>query len=288
MTRDPRPALRLFVKTLWASDGRGERRPATRELVLPTGAMHLVFRLSETQLRIFKDLDDTDGRTVATMIVGGARTTPYVRDISQPTRSVGAQLQPGAAQLLLGVPADELSERHTSLEDLWGRPAVEMRERLQETDSLTQQLDLFESFLLGRLPRIRGVHPAVAHAIELFMVTSDVGTAVERSGYSHRRFIALFRQAVGLTPKLYCRILRFQEALRLFSVQPNAAGVNMALDAGYSDQPHLNRDFREFAGLSPGQYRDLAPALTHHVPITLPRVAGRGGQIRPRRDRIRA
>lgn len=56
-------------------------------------------------------------------IVGGARLGYYVRDVAEPVWSVGAELLPGAAPLLLGIPADEIAERHTSLEDLWGSGA---------------------------------------------------------------------------------------------------------------------------------------------------------------------
>ncbi len=287
ISRDPRPSLSPFVKTLWASDGSGEPRPGARELVLPTGEMHLVFRLSDDPLRLFRDAADCVGRTVGHAILGGARAAPYVRDVSQPARSVGAQLRPGVARLLLGVPADELAERHTPLEDLWGRAAREMRERLQELSSPERRLDMFESFLAARLPSVRGIHPAVAEALERFALTPDVGPAVRDSGYSHRRFVALFREGVGLTPKLYCRVLRFQRALRLLATEPGLTTVNMAIDIGYSDQPHFTREFREFAGLSPGEYRRLSPAQTHHVPIRPSTSTGPRGQLRSRQLLIR-
>ena len=76
---------------VWVSDGANASATATRELVLPTGAMHLVVRVSDHLLRIFDDLDDRLGNVVSTAVVGGARTAPYIRDISEPTRSVGAQ-----------------------------------------------------------------------------------------------------------------------------------------------------------------------------------------------------
>ena len=94
---------------------------------------------------------------------------------------------------------------------------------------------------------------------------------VDESGYSHRQFIALFRRAVGLAPKVYCRVLRLQRALVRLAARPDASLVELAMDAGYSDQPHLNRDFRELAGMAPGQYRDRSPSFSHHVPIERPR-----------------
>ena len=266
VSRSPRPALRPFLKSVWASDERAFRGGADRELVLPTGTMHVVFRLDHP-LRLFDSLEDRCGRTLDHAIVGGARAAFYVRDISKPMRSVGAQLQPGAAEVLLGVPASELADRHTPLVELWGRAAHEVRERLLEAEHPERRLDVFESLLAARLPKVRGVHPAVAHALARFAATTDVRKVVEESGYSHRRFIALFRQAVGLTPKLYSRVLRFQGALQRTAEKPDASWVDLALEAGYSDQSHFNREFREFAGLPPGEYRKISPARTHHVAI---------------------
>jgi AraC-like DNA-binding protein len=269
VTRAPRPALRPFVKTLWAShegDAPGGSA-AQRERVLPTGNAHVVFRLSDLPLRLFDAIDSPAGRSVGHAVVGGPRAGFYVRDVSQPVGSVGAELHPGAAEALLGVPADELAGRHTPLEDLWGAAANRARERLLEADGVERRLDLFESLLTARLPRVRGVHPAVAHALERFAASAPVRDVVGASGYSHRRFIALFRRAAGLPPKLYCRVLRFQGALERLARDPAASFVELALGAGYADQPHLGREFRELAGLSPGRYRQIAPASANHVPI---------------------
>jgi AraC-like DNA-binding protein len=267
--RHPGPRLSPFVKILWATDqtALSQSIAAVRERVLPTGSMHLVFRLSDHPLRLFDDINDPTGHPVGHTVIGGARATFYVREISEPVRSVGVQLHAGASELLFGFPADELAGRHTLLEDLWGRSAVEAREQLIEAGGPEQQLDVLESLLAARLPTVRGLHPAVAHALGRFTTTANVRQVVKESGYSHRRFIALFQRGLGLTPKLYCRILRFQGALERVAANPAASWVEVALDAGYSDQAHFNREFREFAGVSPGAYRELSPTFPHHVPI---------------------
>jgi AraC-like DNA-binding protein len=272
LKRDPPPSLRPFVKSLWVADQTNEQRPSEsdREYVLPTGHMHLVFRLSDHALRLFDDAQDSTGHILGRAIVGGTRSTYYTRDISKPSCSIGAMLLPGAAEHLFGVPADELAERHTLLDDLWGQAANSAHEQLIETSSPEQKMDLLESLLAARLPAVRGLHPAVASALEQFWTTTDVRKVVMTSGYSHRRFIALFRRAVGLTPKLYCRVLRFQRALEHVAAHPSASWVDLALDAGYSDQPHFTREFREFAGLTPEQYRKASPSFAHHVPVIRP------------------
>lgn len=238
-----------------------------REHVLPTGSMHLVFRLDNAPLRLFNDLDDVCGYTVGHAVVGGARSTFYVRDVSMPSCSVGAQLHPGAAQLLFGASADEFSGRHARLEDIWGAAAGVARERLLEANSPERQLAVFEALLAARLPQVRGLHPAVAQAIEQMATTNNIHEVVKRSNYSHRHFIALFGQAVGLTPKVYCRLLRFQQALARMAAAGNVCWADLAMICGYSDQAHFNREFREFTGVAPETYRKVSPLFSHHVPI---------------------
>jgi len=227
-----------------------------------------VFRLSDHSIRLYDDVTDSVGTSMGHAVVGGVRATYYIRDTPRPVRTVGAMLLPGATAPLFGAPADELAGRHTPLLDLWGRrQSVEWRERLLEVAAPESQLELFENLLAARLPEVRGLHPAVAHALARFASTSNVGEVVAETGYSHRRFVALFREAVGLRPKLYCRVLRFQYALRLLATRSPLPLAEVALAAGYSDQPHLNREFGELTGISPSEYRAAAPASLLHVPL---------------------
>jgi AraC-like DNA-binding protein len=268
IVRSPRPSLRPFVSLVWAVDERSIRLPEAigRENVLPTGSMHLVFRLAGEALRLYDGPCD-DGSSVGLAVVGGARSTYYTREVSTPSFSVGALLRPGASELLFDATAVELSERHTRLEDLWGSAAEVAQERLFEAGALLNRLAILESLLAQRLPVVRGLHPAIAQALEQLDGSASVRDVVDESGYSHRHFIALFRRTVGLAPKVYSRVLRFQRALRRAASGSPDPWASMALDAGYSDQAHFNRDFLEFSGLTPTAYREAAPRFPNHVRV---------------------
>lgn len=279
ITRAPCAALRPFVSTVWIAEdlGAAPGEADRRERMLGSGTAHLVIRLSGPPIRLYRDLADETGTSMGHAVVGGARATYYVRDRPGPIRALGARLLPGATALLFGVPADELAGRHTALVDLWGRLATEMRDRLLAVAAPHAQLDLFEALLSARLPALRGLHPAVAHALARLPAAPDVGAVVAETGYSHRCFIALFRAAVGLPPKLYGRVLRLQQALHLLVRQPCMPLVEVALAAGYSDQPHLNRELRALAGVSPGEYRAAAPASLLHVPLAARSIPSKTG-----------
>lgn len=263
-TRSPRAELRPFVKSLWASAGAPS--PATRELVLPSGTMHVVVRLDPAPLRVFDEIDSVQSRTFGTSVIGGPRSRYYVKDVSTPSASVGAELHPGAAEALFGVPAGALAETHTPLDEVVGAVAGELRDRLFASRTAEARVAVLEAFLLSRLPRRTPLHPAVADALAWFRQSSDVREAVRRSGYSHRRFSDVFRSAVGLSPKLYCRVTRWYGVLGA-TQRDHASWADLAFEAGYSDQPHLHRDFRDFAGMSPGRYRALCPDGSRHVSL---------------------
>jgi len=255
------------VKTLWASNpGEGRVERAERERVLPTGDTHLAFRLSGPPLRLHAGDGDLIGREVGTAVVGGARSEAYVRSVEEGVAAVGAQLAPGAALALLGVPAVVLAGCHTSLADLWGPTAVAWGEALAEVPSLEGRLQRFEALLVSRLlgEPASGV---AAWAVERLGRGVSVGEVIDASGFSHRHFVSLFRREVGLAPKVHDRVLRFQRAVAALSSDARASISAVAHAVGFADQAHLTREFRALSGMTPGRYRGARARHPNHVPL---------------------
>lgn len=267
LVRRPRPELRPFVRMLWYSEDSAAET-AGRERLLPSGEMHVVFRLCEEPIRVFRSLADPSGVLLGSAVVGGVRDGFYVKDpVTRPVITVGAMLLPSASLGLFGAPASELAGQHTRLDDLWGTGAGGARPRLQEAREPSGKLDVLEALLAARLPRVQGVHPAVAMALERLQTGAAVNVVVSESGYSHRRFSSLFAQAVGLAPKRYSRVRRFQRTVAAMAAGPSAHLVDLAMAGGYADQAHFTREFLDFAGVTPGEYRSLSPAEPMHVPV---------------------
>ncbi len=259
----PAPPLQPFVEALWVTP-RGQP-VAPREHSLPTGAMHLALRLDGAALRLYASAEDAVGDVVSCAVVGGARSAYCIKDTATPTRSVGAVLRPGAARALFGCGAQELAGRHVPLELLWGRDAARLLERLPELDDPFAQIALLQAALQSRLRPARALHPQVAQAMRDITGGARVRDAVASSGYSHRHFIDRFSDAVGLSPKAWGRVSRLQQALREMARNPSHADA--ALAAGFSDQAHFNREFRELTGMTPTTYRRASKVAPQHVPI---------------------
>lgn len=255
-------ALRPFVAALWTGESPAGR-PGQVEHNLPDGRMHLVIRLEGDPLRLYDDDTDTVGRTVADAVVAGPYSRAYLKDVATSARSLGVVLGPGAARALFGCDPAELHDRHCPLELLWPAACERLRDQLDSETDPQRQLDQVQAALLARLRPRHGLHPQVAMALQGLRQGRRVGDLVDASGYSHRRFIDLFRGATGMPPAIYARLLRFRRALRLAAGEASWTGV--ALDAGYSDQAHLIREFRAFSGLTPRTWRAAQRRHGSHV-----------------------
>src|SRR6266700_1028297 len=188
------PPLAKFVEYLWASQGA----PAhAQERVVPTGTVELAVSLVEGKGR----LSDTVGpdRTFSGALVAGAYRRPFTFDTRENRSVVGVHFRPGCAGVVLGVPPGELTDRHVNLDELWGRRARALRERLCAATTTEQRFSILEAELASRLYQ-RHTHPAVTYALDVLgRPEVRVGEIAKRAGLSQRRLIELFNADVGLT-----------------------------------------------------------------------------------------
>lgn len=267
-THRPRPPLDRFVDCFWHNDG--DRLEHRRERMLPNGSFALIVNLSEDRIRRFAHDADPVGIDYPGALVSGAHAGYYVRDTSAPKTVIGVHFRPGGAAPLLGLPAGPLAGCHVGLEDIWGRSARALRDRLIEAATPDERFAILSNALLARLERPFGHHPAVGYALRRLTAAPALTRIAEvraDTGYGAKRFIQLFHDAVGLTPKLYCRVQRFQGVIDRLARGERVEWAAVAADSGYCDQSHLNREFRAFAGMTPTEYRPVATDRPNHVAI---------------------
>lgn len=267
-THQPRPPLDEYVDRFWLCCDT----PAhPRERILPSGTIELVINLCEDEIRIYDAAHPDVCRRYSGTVVSGPYRSFLLIDPLQHASILGVHFRPGRAASLLGVAADELANAHVDLESLWGRKGVELRERLCLSATPARRFAVLEEVLLRRLHESRPRHGGVSVALDA-LEQDDAGLKIRdlarRVDLSQRRFIEVFTAEVGLTPKLYGRVRRFQRARERIrsAAKPNWAAV--AAECGYFDQSHLIRDFGEFAGLSPVAYLNQRSqhVLLNHVP----------------------
>jgi len=244
----PAAPLDSVIENLWSLSDTPHH---TRERILPSGTQELVINLCDDELRIYDPEHGERCRRLSGAIVSGAYRGSFVIDTLEHASVIGVHFRPGGAAPFLGVPAGALADAHVDLDALWGRRAGELRERLCEA-SPERRFEVLEQALVARLSRPPGRHAAVALALgHLERNAASVGELAARANLSHRRFIELFAAEIGMTPKLFGRVRRFQGALALARRATSADWAGLALACGYCDQSHMIREFVAFSGFSP-------------------------------------
>jgi len=273
--RRPRPPLDTAVELIWFY--RNDPRPLALERILPSGTAQLIVNLKEDEIRAY---DPDDGRrcgTVAGTVLAGVRSRYAVIDTSEQEYVAGVAFRPGGTAAFRGLPAHETAEADVPLDLLWGRARTAgLRDRLLESRSPDGILDAIEEAML-EMWTPTSVHPAVAFALSAFDRAPHVGSiaaVTSAVGLSAKRFIERFRMQVGMTPKRYCRIRRFQRAIAVAHGGTHVDWTRVALDCGYFDQAHFIHDFRSFSGLTPTGYAAARTAFHNHVKFLQADAAG--------------
>jgi len=264
--RVPRPPLDTFVASIWVF--RDGPRPHALERILPTGAAQLIVNLKEDVTRLYDPERPHKCISTAGTILAGVQSRYQIIDTSEQEYVAGVAFRPGGTAAFLRTPADEMRDADTTLEMIWGRqPTTDLREQLLERSDPETQLDAIECVLMEKLQATRA-HPAIAYALAAFNrvpLTTNIAAVTNALGLSPKRFIERFKAQVGVSPKRYCRIRRFQQAVAQAHRGPVLDWAQVALDCGYYDQAHFIHDFRAFSGLTPTGYQACRTSFQNHV-----------------------
>jgi AraC-like DNA-binding protein len=260
------PPLDRYIECFWWS--RREEPLECCEHMLPSGGAQLLFALHDAPITCWPNSSLAAPIQWSGSIVHGPQSRYYIAGRKPRGTVAGVSFRPGAAGAVLGVGLTELADRHVTLDALWGRRGRELHELLLAAADPAALFRILDLSLSARIQRPLLMHPAVAHALASRAPGAPwrvrVADIERDAGYSPKHFIALFRAAVGLTPKHYYRIQRFNAALRHIASGAGAGLADVAAFLGYSDQAHLTREFREFAGVAPTQYRLGGPGSPLH------------------------
>jgi AraC-like DNA-binding protein len=272
----PPPPLNAIIEDFWLyEDYVGEH---ARERILPSGTFEMVFNLDEDELRIYGPADPDQCRRLSGALISGPYAGSFMSDTKEEAAILGVHFKPGGASAVLGLPASELTNTHVDLAAIWGREATALREQLCALREPSERFLLLQQALLKRLADPPRHHRAVRIGLDVLRRTHGQARIREIAGaldLSQRRFSEVFAAEVGLTPKLFGRVQRFQHAI---ASSRDAAGVDWARIAaacGYFDQAHLIGEFVEFSGGTPADYRQSQRRLElagfhvkrHHLPL---------------------
>ena len=264
----PRPPLNQFVELLWFHEGLNCDHRLER--VLPDGSMELIINLRDEARHVFDRVTLRTRRAYRRSWLSGPHSEFIIIDTAPNASMIGAHFRPGGANAFFGLPLCELRNNVVDLETLWNGDAESVREQLLEAPNPPAKFRILEDALLERWRCAAPRHRAVLHALERFTrepQSVTVGKVTAEIGLSSRRFIEVFTEQVGMTPKVFCRVRRFQSVLNEIQRTGEVVWADIATGCGYYDQAHFIHDFKEFCGIKPGDYLEERPAYPNFVPI---------------------
>lgn len=270
LERSPQPALSPFIKSLWYC--RHPNAAHGRQVILPSGHMQVVISLTDAPLN-----DCSAGLTAPTQpqafaVLTGMFSRYQVIDSADLAHLIGIVFRPGGTTPFFSTCSHLFTNLETSLEDIWSTNARSLRDQLCEAPTPQARFDALEAHLLLRLRRnkLSTPHPLIGYALQTLDAAPGTTTVAELTrsiGLSPRRFSELFSRHVGVSPKLYARIQRFQQAVQMLHRGTEVPWSELALTCGYYDQSHFANDFRAFSGISPTTYSAASRPWSNHIAL---------------------
>jgi AraC-like DNA-binding protein len=161
---------------------------------------------------------------------------------------------PGALFRFLKIPMYELIDKPLNASDLLGKELVSINEQLSGSANYDEMIALIQKYLLKKADSFKEITP-VDRALQSQLINGKAITIeqlADLSCISTRQLERQFKERVGMPPKLYFRLGRFSKAWNLREWYPNISWSAISHRCGYADQAHMIRDFKEFAGVTPG------------------------------------
>ena len=250
----PTEAIRPFAREYVGWDEQTSAPLCRREL--PTEEAPLIINFG-APFHLFTPGGVRRGRDLASFITGAYDTYQLVES-SGASSGVQVNFTLLGLRLLVGRPIEDMTNRALAPQEVFGGFARELTDRLYDARSWDARFACLDRALTMRLHDQREVPAGVLCAWYRLVASrgrARIGSIVQEVGWSQRHFIAQFTHELGVSPKVFGRLLRFGRVVRTLRKGQAADLADLAVMAGYHDQSHLTRDVREFAGTTPGALR---------------------------------
>lgn len=251
----PSALLAPYVKNYWIlridSMYAGER-------VIPTGYLQLIFHKGD---RMFSS---AESGLQPRSFVGGQSMGFSDLISSGKTHMIVAAFHPAGARPFFNIPLDKFFGMNISVDEIEDRGYNDLGEKLQETGDDSACIDLIEKHLISRLYSANVYNlQRIGAAVELAHRQNEINMDLMAgaSCLSKKQFNRIFSEYVGVNPKKFLRVVRFQRALHLWQNNLHIELAQLACDCGFYDQSHMIREFKTLSGYTPTEY--LAACAPH-------------------------
>ncbi|MGY3053872.1 AraC-like DNA-binding protein [Pedobacter sp. UYEF25] len=249
----PHPSLREFVDniTVTSFDFTVEKEISPIYTFVPTHTRFLCFYLED---KVLVKKHGEDFKLKPRSMIIGPQTTPVTLDLGRKHQDVVVCLKPSGMFRLLGIPLHTIVDKDYDARLILGPEVDEVIDQLSsaKTDELKNQV--IQKYLMGKLDSLQKALPFDLAMLALVKNTGNlrIESVAKSACLSLKQFERASLNRIGISPKLYSRMIRFSYAYKLKELFPHRSWSSITYQCGYFDQMHLIRDFKFFTGFTPG------------------------------------
>jgi AraC-like DNA-binding protein len=261
----PSPALSRYVDCFWWMESKSGVESSHPETICPDGRVELIFNCADRFRRYHSSgIVETQPQSIVTGQISEAVTI----EPTGPVRLFGIRFRPDGAYPIFRFAQSEITDKIVELGEVWGSIARSLEARVFEASTNLARVAIVERVLIENLRTDLFDHLLNRAVAKIIAVEGNISIdSVSRyAGMSGRQLERKFHTRIGLSPKGFAQIIRFQKVLRLIDHEKSPRWAGIAVDCGFFDQSHLIRDFSRFSGRDPagflGHSREIAKHLT--------------------------
>jgi AraC-like DNA-binding protein len=250
----PSSVLQPYVKFFYYFEHQSQSNDERFERVTPDGTIELNFSLEAPFER--KENNENISLKNFSYIVSRLYAHYYVKPKGK-VRFIGVRFYPWGIHPFLKIPMTELADRIHTLDDIFGKEPYEVQMRINETTCQIDAFRIVEEFLIKRLSDCNAPDKMVidlSRKICNLPNRSGLSVLLENYALSNRRVEQRFKQSIGISPKGFLKLIRFQRALNTIYTTDKSNLTSVTYESGYFDQSHFIRDFKAFTGITPSEY----------------------------------
>lgn len=242
----------------------------TVDRFLPNGDVEILIDFHDTPQFIYDNNSLKEIQACRHVWASGLRTEPITIPSGNGAAMMVVSFKKGMAAPFFPFPMEEIADSVIDADLIWGSDFGDLRERLLDVKNVQKRFVLVEEFLLRTFASKLQLNPCVAFAIDEMSNRPDslsIARMNEKIGYSQKHFTEMFRKSVGVTPKSFLKIMRFQKAVKTIDAAASIEWDMIAQDCGFYDQAHFINDFKHFSGFTPEQYAKIQTNYQNYVPV---------------------
>jgi AraC-like DNA-binding protein/transcriptional regulator with XRE-family HTH domain len=254
--------LNLYIESIIYCNGHNLDYPF--EKVLPDGTVQLVIKLDENQRFLMNDMTER-GVWLKNVWITGIQKRQHTYHLSQNEVTFYVRFQPGGFYKLTQIPQFEIKNQAIDADLLLGASVLQLRETLQNAKTFSEMFRKLEGYFLTWQRQKNSGNAVVDYICE--NIYNPLSGLIKKTGYSQKHVIQLFKKHIGVTPKYFRRIHRFNQALGKMHIE-GASKVDwsdVSFESHYYDQAHFIKEFRYFSGTNPQSFVESGRSCSKYI-----------------------